>query len=143
MWEEPRPRSNAEAARRTAAEVPERRHQARRRLRPDPVDRRQQPADLVLPEQPIDIALEIPQAPPQHIQILAGVPHLDAIGLPVVAPHGAGGRGDQGGGELVADFVAPIVAQGGHASDRHALKAGRGGIGRSSAVASSLSRSRT
>jgi hypothetical protein len=36
-------------------------------LRPDPVDRRQQPADLVPPEPPIDIALEIPQAPPQHL----------------------------------------------------------------------------
>jgi hypothetical protein len=47
-------------------------------------------------EQPTDIALEIPQAPPPHIQILAGVPHLEAIGLAVVAAHGAAGDGDQG-----------------------------------------------
>jgi NAD(P)-dependent dehydrogenase (short-subunit alcohol dehydrogenase family) len=41
-------------------------------------------------KQPIDIALELPQAPPQHLQIFAGVPHLDSINLPVVAAHGAG-----------------------------------------------------
>ena len=98
-------------------------------MRPDPVDRRQQPADLVLLKQPIDIALELLQAPPQHLQVFAGVPHLDAIDLPVVAAHGAGRRGDQGGGELVAHFVAPIVAKASHATHRHALKAGRCGVG--------------
>src|SRR4029450_4139637 len=87
------------------------------------------PVPAVVVEQPIDIALEISEAPPQQIQILAGVPHLEAIGFPVVAAHGAGGRRDQGGGELVADFVAPIVAEGRHATHRHALKAGRGGVG--------------
>jgi len=34
-----------------------------------------------------------------------------------------------GAGELVADFVAPIVAEGGHVPHRHVVKAGRGGIG--------------
>ena len=82
----------------------------------------------MLLEQPIDIALEIPQAAPQHIQILAGVPHLNAIGLPVVPPHGAGGRGHQRSGEVLTNFVAPIVAEAGHATHRDAVKAGRGGI---------------
>jgi hypothetical protein len=82
----------------------------------------------VLLEQPIDIALEISQAPPQHIQIFKGVPHLDAIGLPVVSAHGAAGHGDQGSGEVLTHFVAAIVAEGGHATHRDALKAGRGGV---------------
>jgi hypothetical protein len=56
------------------------------------------------------------------------------MGFPMVAAHGAGGGGDQRGGKLLADFVAPIVAEGRHATHRHALTrhaliAHRGGVG--------------
>jgi hypothetical protein len=54
---------------------------------------------------------------------------LESIDLAVVAAHGAGRCGDQGGGQLVAHFVPPVVAEGGHATQRHALKARRGGVG--------------
>ena len=62
-------------------------------------------------EQAGDIA-----APPQHTQIFTGVTQLDSLGLAVVAAHGASGRGAQGGGDVVADFVGPIVADRGHAT---------------------------
>ena len=36
-------------------------------------------------EQPLDIPLEIQQASPQHLEIFAGVPHLELIDVAVVS----------------------------------------------------------
>jgi len=63
--------------------------QARRRLRADALNGREQRPDLVVAQQTFDITLESTKAPAQQVEILTGVAHLDAIGLAVMASHGA------------------------------------------------------
>src|SRR5439155_24367720 len=55
-------------------------HQACGGLRPNAVDRRQKPTDLVRLEEAVDIALEIAQP-----EVFAEVAHLQAIGFAMVA----------------------------------------------------------
>jgi hypothetical protein len=53
----------------------------------------------VVIEQVLDIALEGTQAASQKVEVLAGVAHLQLIGLAMVAAHGARGRRVQGRGD--------------------------------------------
>lgn len=111
--------------RRAAAEpgeVAEGRHEPGRGLRPNALDGRQAPTDLMVIEQAVDITLGIAQTAPQEVEVLAGAADLNLIDLAMVTAHGARGRREQGGGEFVTDPVA-AVPEPGQAAERDPWKA--------------------
>ncbi len=97
-------------------------------VRADAIDGSEQLADLMLAQFAVDVAIELAQATAQDIEVLAGVTHLDAVRLGVMASDGVLRRLDQRAGQFRADLVTSVVAQLGEALDRYAVKGGGRGI---------------
>jgi hypothetical protein len=83
----------------------------RGRLWSDPVDGGEQLADLVGVEQILDVALDVVQAPPPQVEVLADVARLQSVGRAVMLADGAPRGLDQLFGQLGTDHVPAVVAQ--------------------------------
>ena len=71
-------------------------------LRAEPIDAREELADFVLLKRRLDVRIDIPESPPKHVEVLAGVPDLNLVRLPVMPAH----RGFRGPYESSCDLVA-------------------------------------
>src|SRR5262245_64916776 len=81
----------------------------RRGLGPDPVDRREQRAEIVVVEAALDVPLEGAPAPPQQFQVLTGVANLESIDLAVVVADRWGAVDNEGLCRVGAIDVQPDV----------------------------------
>ena len=70
-------------------------------LRPDPVDRREQPADLVTVEEALNLAFDLHEASAPKVEILADVAGLQSMDPAMVLADGVPGAPDQALGDPV------------------------------------------
>ena len=108
--------------------VADRGDDAGRGLGADAVDGGEQPADLVLAQSAVEIAVELAQAAAQDVEVIAGVADLQAIGGAVVLSDGAAGGVAEQARQVQADVMAAVVAQGRQTAHRHPAEGRGGGI---------------